>query len=650
MNMAAINSSIKLFVKAAFIFFFCFCKTTSSQSLSYLCNEIKSQNQCETYAVLHTNRYYSSLYNLSFYLGIDRFSIGEANGVSPKTEFLLENQPLLIPITCKCTSNYSFEAELTKTAIKGESFDGIAESLEGLTSCKAIKEKNPSVSSWVFEDKVKLLIPLICACPSSHQLNQNIKLLVSYPVSVGDTVHSLALKFNTTPEAIISANTNISEHLVPFSSLLIPQTKKPNFLSQPSEPSLGFQSSSIPVISAQKKSSKMWNIGVCIAVIGVTVGAGMTIGAAFLFIQWRKKMNKQSSLSKMEDYELQHLNLSVRTTSEKKVSFENSQDPLDIHFLDMTPRKMMVERYTMEELRRATEDFNPSNLIEGTVFHGRLNGKNLAIKRTKTEDISKINFGILLHHHPNIIRLMGVCPIDGPDSFLVLDYAKNGSLKDWIHGGLALKSQFIASCYCFLNWKQRLRICLDVATALQYMHHIMNPIYIHKNIKSRNIFLDEEFNAKVGNFGIRNEGNDENSEGCLAPEYAKQGIISSSTDIFAYGLVLLEVLSGKRPGRAEGSVWLVENIKLILESENEEELRGWMDDALGEDYSFDAAVTLANLARACVEEEPSSRPTAGEIVEKLLKLVEETGEGEQFLVYESSCKPLVQAAANNMRK
>ncbi|EEF50927.1 ATP binding protein, putative [Ricinus communis] len=648
------------------------CETTSPDASGYRCNINGSQDHCKTFAILSTNSYFSSLSNLSFYLGFNRFVIAEANGFSADTEFLPKDQPLLIPIDCKCNGNF-FRAEVTKTTIKGENFYGIAESLEGLTTCKAIQENNLGVSPWNLADKARLLVPLRCACPSSSQVTLATRFLLSYPVSEGDTISNIAIKFNTTPEAIISANNRSlanfkPENLVPLASLLIPLNREPALgsLAKPREPNSPFRESSIPVINPHKKKSKMWMIGVYIAVTGVVVGATIAIVAAFLIVQLKKK--KKQNLSKDGDPELQQLSLSVRTTSEKKVSFEGSQQDLDNQIIDTTPRnrKVLVENYTVEELRKATEDFSSSSLIDGSVYYGRLNGKNLAIKRTKSETISKIDFSHFqnaTHHHPNIIRLLGTCLSEGSDSFLVFEYAKNGSLKDWLHGGLAMKNQFIASCYCFLTWNQRLKICLDVAVALQYMHHIMNPSYVHRNVKSRNIFLDEEFNAKIGNFGMARciEGDTQNTEihstnpsswslGYLAPEYIHQGIVSPCIDIFAFGVVLLEVLSGKRPitrpdNKGEESNLLSEKMKSILSSENAGELREWMDNALGENYSFDTAVTLANLARSCVEEEPSLRPNAGELVEKLSRLVEESSEGEQVVISESSSKPLVKAAA-----
>ncbi|KAF3435215.1 hypothetical protein FNV43_RR22302 [Rhamnella rubrinervis] len=663
------------------------CENSSPDASGYHCNR-ESVEQCGTYAILRANSYFSSLSNLSFYLGINRFVIAEANGFSAKTEFLLKNQPLLIPIDCKCNGGL-FQAEFTKTTTKGESFIGIAESLEGLTTCKAIQDKNPGVSPWNLEDKLRLLIPLRCACPSSEAAAPPSKLLLTYPVNQGDTICNIAVNFNTTREAIISANNGslgpfTTERLVPLTSLLIPLNGEPTIgpLAKPHEPNLRFPGNNLPVIGPRKKKSKMWKVGLYIALSGVLVGVSIAIAAAFLVIQLKKKKQTSTTSSrKGRDLELQQLSLSVRTASDKKVSFDGShREPLDNQIISNTHRhKIPVETYSIDDLRRATENFNSSNHIEGAVYHGRLSGKSLAVKRIKPEIIPKIDFGLFhdaIHHHPNILRLQGTCLHEGLESFLVFEYARNGSLKDWLHGGLAIKNQFISSCYCFLTWSQRLKICLDIAMALQYMHHILNPSYIHRNVKTRNIFLDEEFNAKLGNFGMARCVENDNTEdpnfystnpaswslGYLAPEYIHQGVISPKLDIYAYGVALLEVLSGQTPisrsnEKGGGSILLAENIKPILQSENsDQELRDWMDSALGESYGFDAALSMANLARACTEEDPCLRPSAEEIIEKISRLIIEESQQDQggqhnlMMNIDSSSKPLVKAAASSTNR
>ncbi|XP_010250766.1 PREDICTED: protein LYK2-like [Nelumbo nucifera] len=621
------------------------CDTNSPDAFGYRCNETKPQDQCETFAVFRTNSYYSSLFNLSYYLGLNQTAVAEASGFSSDTEFLPQDQPLQIPVVCVCNGGF-FQAGVTKTTVKGESFYGISESLEGLTTCKAIRDENPSISPWNLDDKLQLMVPLRCACPSDFQLSQGTKLLLSYPISEGDTVSDLSSKFNATLEAIISANNRSedfnSENLVPISTLLIPLSNSPTLGLL-----LGNPDTNIPVVDPPHSGSgrsTLLKIGVYIVVSGIAIGVSVAIAAAIVVIQRRRKKPK---FCKTSDVELQQL--SIRTPSYKE-SFEDRRDHFDNQSNDTTHHKLL-ETYTTQELRKATEDFNSNNLIEGSVFHGRLNGKNLAIKQTLPKTISKIDFSLFHgvdHRHPHILRLLGTCLNDDTQSFLVFEYAKNGSLKDWLHAGLAMKSQFIASYYCFLTWNQRLRICLDVAIALQYMHHIMHPSYVHRNIKSRNIFLDEEFHAKVGNFGMSRCVNDDSEEpqspsahstswskGYLAPEFVQHGIISSSTDIFAYGVVLLEVLSGQTPitrdkEKGGNNFLLSEKIKSILNSGDADELGDWIDPALGNNYSFDAAVSLANLARACVEEDPSARPTAGDIVYKLQKLAEEFADSEEI--------------------
>ncbi|KAM7268648.1 hypothetical protein ACFE04_010814 [Oxalis oulophora] len=618
------------------------CETTSPDALGYVCSNVgngSENHQCQTFAILRTNSYFSSLSNLSTYLGLNRFTISEANGFSAdQTEFLPNGQLLLIPIDCKCKGGV-FQGDLVKTAVKGESFYEIAESLEGLTTCKAIENDNPGVSQGNLNDKVRLLVPLKCACP---EVVSKTKMVISYPVIQGDTISNLAAKFNITKEEIIYENKRFSqdflpERLVPLTSVLIP------FYGKPSLHIPGINNITPIDHNHHHHHKKKLKMETYIVLSGVFVVLIIAIAGILLVIIHIKK-KKQMPPFKARDLELQQLSLSTRTvTSEKKISFAVSQSSIDHSSINL------VENYTIEELKNSSENFNSGNQIEGSVYHGRLKGKNLAIKRIDSDTISKIEtelFHNSTHHHSNILRLLGTCLTDGtPDSYLVFEYAVNGSLKDWLHGGLAIKNQFIASCDCFLTWRQRLKICLDVALALQYMHDFITPIYIHRNVKSRNIFLDEDFNAKIGNFGLANcvQENPAYWDICyLAPENLHQGVISQSIDIFAYGIVLLEVLTGQKP-----NVGLAEKIKAVLESDNaDDDLKVWMDPVLGDNYSFDEALSVASLARACIEEDPGLRPNAGEVVEKLSKLVEELAVvgGEHFVGFserESCSKPLV---------
>ncbi|KAH6823789.1 hypothetical protein C2S53_004525 [Perilla frutescens var. hirtella] len=368
----------------------------------------------------------------------------------------------------------------------------------------------------------------------------------------------------------------------------------------------------------------MWMIEDYIAIGVAGILLITAIIAAIFFLKNRKKMKRENSIKNEPDSELQRLSLSFRTATDNKVSFDGSHYNLDDPMIDAAAsRKNLVENYIFEELQKATNNFSLNNLIEGSVYHGRLNGEDVAIKRVPTEIISRIEFHLShqrITHHPNMIRLLGTSAMDGPDSFLVLEYASNGSLKDWIRGGLAIKSQFIASCNRFLNWNQRLKICLDAANALQFLHHTVNPCQVR--LSMRNIFLDHDFNAKIGCLGLALSLEHKIEEGYLAPEYVRENTVSPSADVFAFGVVMLEVLSGRPPLEINGQK-LSDEIKIVLRSENAEELRDWMDCTLGESYSFDGAVKVVNLARSCVEDDATARPSAGQIAAKLLNLVEE---------------------------
>ncbi|KAJ4865829.1 Protein LYK2 [Raphanus sativus] len=156
------------------------------------------------------------------------------------------------------------------------------------------------------------------------------------------------------------------------------------------------------------------------------------------YLQWKKETRLQSWISN-KDPETRQLSLSIRTTSDKKISFEGSQD--------------------------------------GSVYFASLKGKDLAIKQVSAGVMKRFDFGLLndqSHYYThNLMRVLGTCFRESDDGcYLVFEYAKNGSLWDWLQNKLAIKNQFIESCYCFLAWKQRIKICHDVAIALKFMHRI----------------------------------------------------------------------------------------------------------------------------------------------------------------------------------
>lgn len=484
-------------------------------------------------------------------------------------------------------------------------------------------------------------------------------------MSVSDSVSSLAVKFNTTEEAIVSANNESG--VVPLTPALIPLDHKPVLdpLAQPGKPGSRNVTTENPQKKkpSKKKRSKMkLMIAVSSAIAGVF---GLITLLVFGYLHWKKATWMQTQTQNWisnKDPETRQLSLSIRTTSDKKISFEGSHDGsiLESHNTvgTTTPRKPVLEIYAFEDLEKATENFSSSNHIKGSVYFGLLKGKDLAIKQMSADAMKRFDFGLLNdqahYYNHNLIRVLGTCfrEID-QGSYLVFEYAKNGSLWDWIQNKLAIKNQFIESCYCFLAWKQRIKICHDVAIALKYMHRIN---YVHGNIKSRNIFLNEDLRGKVGNFGMSKCVNEE----LTTDENLLEGSLSPFSDVFAYGIIVMEVLTGQTPemllglqeqetaslGTQETCVSEWKRLRKVLG--NKEMLREVMDSTLGEGYSIDSAFKIASIARDCTAEEPESRPSAAEIAERVSRLVlddDEEGEAvierENNLISESSYKPLV---------
>lgn len=223
-------------------------------------------------------------------------------------------------------------------------------------------------------------------------------------------------------------------------------------------------------------------------------------------------------------------------------------------------------------------------------------------------------------NHGNLVKLEGFC-IDTEDAgcYLIYEYIENGSLHSWLHGNNNEK----------LNWKTRLRIAIDVANGLQYIHEHTRPRVVHKDIKSSNILLDSTMRAKIANFGLAKSGCNAitmhivGTQGYIAPEYLTDGVVSTKMDVFSFGVVLLELISGKEAIDEEGKV-LWAKAKAVLDGnvENKEKrLKAWMDDVLSEESGsiIESVMNVMNVAGACLHRDPSKRPSVVDIVYALCK-------------------------------
>ncbi|XP_057967317.1 PTI1-like tyrosine-protein kinase At3g15890 [Malania oleifera] len=292
--------------------------------------------------------------------------------------------------------------------------------------------------------------------------------------------------------------------------------------------------------------------------------------------------------------------------------------------------------FSLKELHAATNNFNYDNKLGegafGSVYWGQLwDGSQIAVKRLKVwSDKAEMEFAVEVEilarvRHKNLLSLRGYCA-EGQERLIVYDYMPNLSLLSHLHGQ--------HSAECLLDWKRRMNIAIGAAEGIAYLHHHSTPHIIHRDIKASNVLLDSDFKAQVADFGFAKLVPDgathvttrvKGTLGYLAPEYAMLGKASESCDVYSFGILLLELASGKRPIEKLSTTikrtiadWAM---PLAYESKFDE----LADPKLNGKFVEAELKRVAFVALACAQNQPEKRPTMLDAVE-LLK-----GESEEKL-------------------
>ena len=311
-----------------------------------------------------------------------------------------------------------------------------------------------------------------------------------------------------------------------------------------------------------------------------------------------------------------------------------------------------AEEFSFEELAAATNNFSVENRIGagsfGVIYKGKLSdGKEVAIKRGETGPRTKrlqekenafdseIAFLSRLHHK-HLVRLVGYCE-ERDERLLVYEYMKNGALYDHLHdkNNIEKHSSFINS------WKVRIGIALDAARGIEYLHNYAVPPIIHRDIKSSNILLDANWTARVSDFGLSMMGHESNKDlrplsaagtlGYIDPEYYSLNVLTAKSDVYGFGVVLLELLSGKKAiikGENEGDD-PISVVDYAIPAIMAGELGKILDPRVGkpELNESEAVELVAYTALHCVNLEGKDRPTMTDIVvnlERALTLCEDS--------------------------
>lgn len=284
--------------------------------------------------------------------------------------------------------------------------------------------------------------------------------------------------------------------------------------------------------------------------------------------------------------------------------------------------------FTLRELEMATGMFTDDNVIGeggyGIVYHGVLPDKtqiavkNLLNNRGQAEREFKVEVEAIGRvRHKNLVRLLGYCA-EGAHRMLVYEYVDNGNLEQWLHGDVGPQSP--------LTWKIRMNIILGTANGLMYLHEGLEPKVVHRDVKSSNILLDTQWNPKVSDFGLAKLLGSERSYvttrvmgtfGYVAPEYASTGMLNERSDVYSFGILIMEIISGRNPvdyNRPPGEVNLVEWLKVMVSNRNSE---GVLDPKMAEKPTSRTLKKALLVALRCVDPEAQKRPKMGQVINML---------------------------------
>ncbi|KAL0909428.1 hypothetical protein M5K25_020298 [Dendrobium thyrsiflorum] len=286
--------------------------------------------------------------------------------------------------------------------------------------------------------------------------------------------------------------------------------------------------------------------------------------------------------------------------------------------------------FSYSELKTSTEDFNRSNFLGeggfGPVFKGKLHdGRMVAVKQLSlASQQGEIQFKaeiatISAVQHRNLAKLYGCC-IEGDKRLLVYEYLENKSLDQAIFRKKDLH----------LDWKTRFEICLGVARGLAYLHEESSVRIIHRDVKSSNILLDGNLTPKISDFGLAKLYDDKRTHistrvagtiGYLAPEYAMRGHLTEKADVFGFGVVALEVLSG----RPNSDLALEEEKSYLLDwawNLYEQKLELELVDRSLSSYNRDEATRVIGVSLLCIQASPTLRPAMSTVVAMLAGFIE----------------------------
>uniref|UniRef100_A0A0E0LVD2 non-specific serine/threonine protein kinase n=1 Tax=Oryza punctata TaxID=4537 RepID=A0A0E0LVD2_ORYPU len=399
--------------------------------------------------------------------------------------------------------------------------------------------------------------------------------------------------------------------------------------------------------------------------VGTSLGASALVLLAVSCFLWRRRRRHRCLLS---------------GPSSVLGILEKGRDVEDGGGGEVVARLGNVRQFGLRELHAATDGFSAKNILGkggfGDVYRGRLtDGTVVAVKRLKDPTASgEAQFRtevemISLAVHRHLLRLVGFCAASSGERLLVYPYMPNGSVASrlrahWIElfSDEIIRTNFIETFVTKfyegkppLDWQTRKRIAVGTARGLLYLHEQCDPKIIHRDVKAANVLLDECHEAVVGDFGLAKLLDHGDSHvttavrgtvGHIAPEYLSTGQSSEKTDVFGFGILLLELVTGQRAlevGKGSGVIQHQKGVMLDwVRKVHQEKLHDLLvDQDLGPHYDRIEVAEMVQVALLCTQFQPSHRPRMSEVV----RMLEGDGLAEKW---EANHRPAAAAAPHEL--
>ncbi|KAI3501790.1 hypothetical protein L1887_29814 [Cichorium endivia] len=534
------------------------------------------------------------------------------------------NQDHLVTVPCSCQNVNNTVAYFYNTIFSVKLGDRLSDVSDQFYSGQAWDQ------GTTFKANTNATIHLLCGCTETDS-----QIMVTYTVEEKDTLSDIANLLS----AEVSEIENVNKVLLQKPGfievgwvLFVPMYKNgvpPPPPSTPHPPP--------PPLSSKKRNDHKWAIifGVLLAVIG------LLLCLSIIMLMKRKKMQEHVKENPKAVSKTMSFHKSTAMGHTRYLSKENMEA---ITGFD-TERPLV---YDLDEIAEATNNFDDSRKIGeggyGSVYFGILGGKEVAVKKMRSNKSKEFlaELKVLCKiHHINVVELLGFA--SGDDHlYLVYEFVSNGSLSEHLHDPLLKGHQP-------LSWTARAQIALDAAKGIEYIHDHTKERYVHRDIKTTNILLDNGLRAKVADFGLAKlvgRTNDDDfiatrlvgTPGYLPPESVKELHVTTKTDVFAFGVVLAELITGKRalmrdnrePNKMKS---LITVITKVFEEEEDTEgaLVSIRDGSLRDSYPMDDLYKMAEVSYWCLSEDPMNRPEVREVVESLARIVMSSVEWEASL-------------------